>query len=74
MCVCVCVCVCARVRAHMHGKQEMGEGRVREAAQKSSGLLVMGLWVVLIFFFKLLFIFKIFNNDYALLFELEKNP
>lgn len=68
------MCVCACVRARMHGKQEMGEGRVRETVQKSSGLLVMGLWVILIFFFKLLFNFKIFNNDYALLFELEKNP
>lgn len=47
---------------------------MRETVQKSSGLLVMGLWVILIFFFKLLFNFKIFNNDYALLFELEKNP
>lgn len=32
----------------------------------------MGFGVILIFFFKLLSIFKIFNDDYVLLFELEK--
>ena len=45
---------------------------MRETVQKPSGLVVMGFGVILIFFFKLLSIFKIFNNDYVLLFELEK--
>ena len=62
--------------ACVHGEPEReGEGRVRETVQKPSGLVVMGFGVILIFFFKLLYIFKIFNNDYVLLFELEKkNP
>ena len=62
--------------ACVHGEPERGgEGRVRETVQKPSGLVVMGFGVILIFFFKLLSIFKIFNNDYVLLFELEKkNP
>ena len=45
---------------------------MRETVQKPSGLVVMGFGVVLIFFFNLLSNFKIFNNDYVLLFELEK--
>ena len=57
----------------VHGEPETeGEGRVRETAQKSSGLLVMGFGMILIFFFKLLSIFKMFNDDYVLLFELEE--
>lgn len=65
---CVYVCVCARAQR----TRNRGGGQNEKTAQKSSGLLVMGFGVILIFFFKLLSIFKIFNDDYVLLFELEK--
>lgn len=51
-------CLCVHVHTHSRRAKQSGRAdRVRESSPKSPGLLVMGLWVILIFFFKLLYSF-----------------
>ena len=74
VCVCVCVCVCTCIHMCVHAwRTRNRRGGQSGRAQKSSGLLVMGLWVILIAFLKLLHILKIFNNDYVLLSNWKKS-